>query len=285
MTLPSAPARWLGILAFCFLSDVGAQTLPPDPGLETFTETPGRLAASPRRFEQVWDVVELMGQPMLSDSQRPARVVLRPQGGLMVDGGCNYFSGRVERDAQGLFRVSKYGGTHAGCEKPPRSEALLNSALMMVDGYRWDRGLVLRSGGNDLVRLQPSAHQTSQDIEQALASRSVPAPAATQPAQPARAVASGAAEKNCRPVKVAKSKKAGAKGSKAARAAKAKASKTVCKPVAGVGKHKTLKSTGKTRLTGKSKASKAGKAKAVSRTKAASRAKAKAAARHGKHKR
>lgn len=275
MTFPSAPARRLGLLAFCFLSGVGAQTLPSDPGQETFIQTPGQLAAAPRRFEQVWDVVELMGQqPMLTGGQRPARVVLRSQGGLMVDGGCNYFSGRVERDAQGLFRVSKYGGTHSGCEKPPRSEALLNSALMMVDGYRWDRGLVLRSGGNDLLRLQPSANQSSQDIEQALASRAVPVPAQTQTVQPARAVASGTAEKNCRPVKVAKSRKAKIKGSKAA-----KASKTVCKPVAAAGKHKALKSAAKTRLTGKSKASKAGKAKA------ASRAKAKAAARHGKHKR
>ena len=283
MTFPSAPARRLGLLAFCFLSGVGAQTLPPDPGHETFTQTPGQLAAAPRRFEQVWDVVELMGQPMLTGGQRPARVVLRPQGGLMVDGGCNYFSGRVERDAQGLFRVSKYGGTHSGCEKPLRSEALLNSALMMVDGYRWDRGLVLRSGGNDLLRLQPSANQTSQDIEQALANRSVPTPAPAQAVQPGRVVASAAADKNCRPVKVAKSRKAKIKGSKAAKAAKV--SKTVCKPVAGAGKHKALKSAAKTRLTSRSKALKAGKAKAASRTKAASRARAKAAARHGKHKR
>ena len=241
MTIASASARWLGSLAFCFMSCVGAQTLPDLPSLGP-AEALGPHASA-QRFEQAWDVIELMGQPMLGDAQRQARVLIRPQGGIWVDGGCNYFSGRIERDVQGLFRVSRYGGTHAACDKPPRSEALLNSALMMVDNYRWDRGLVLRSGDNELVRLQPSANQDSQDIEQGLvAGRPAPAPQAVG--------------QDCRKVKVARSAK-----SKAGRA-KAAATRQVCKPARGG-------------LNGKAKASRqAGKAKAA-RAKAS---KAKAAA-------
>lgn len=158
---------------------------------------PAAGEASPLRFEQAWDVVELMGQPRLAGGLRPPRVVLRPQGGLMVDGGCNHFSGRVERDAQGLFRVSKYGGTHGGCDEPSRAEALLNSALMMVDNFRWDRGLLLRSGETELLRLQPSANQDSAELEQALVRRPVPA------------AAPEAAPVVCRPVKAAKPRKGG----------------------------------------------------------------------------
>ncbi len=170
-------------------------------------------------FEQAWDVVELAGQPVLSDSQRSARVVLRPNGQLWVDGGCNYFSGRVERDAQGLFRVSKYGGTHRACEVPPRSEAFLNSALMMVDNFRWDRGLLLRSGSSELLRLRPSANQDIQALEQGLMRHVLPAAApatasALRPVQ-ARQVAS----QDCRPVKARKA---------AAKSRKAKP--TVCQP-------------------------------------------------------
>lgn len=190
-----------------------------------------------RRFEQAWDVVELMGQPMPASDQRPPRVVLRPQGGLIVDGGCNYFSGRTARDAQGLFRVSKYGGTHGQCEQPARSEVLLNSALVLVDSYRWDRGLVLRSGDRDLIRLVPSANQDSQDIERGLAGLTTAAAA-----QSAAAPAAQASQGNCRQVKT-KVRKAGklttvsrlvcqpaqpasAKSRKGKAAAKAKASRS-----------------------------------------------------------
>lgn len=244
MTIASAPARWLGSLAFCFLSCVNAQTWSSDPvpelPPETFEQVPGQLLppeqlpASPLRFEQAWDVVELMGQPMLTDAQRPARVLLRPQGGLWVDGGCNYFSGSIERDPQGLFRVFRYGGTHGGCEKPPRSEAFLNSALVMIDNYRWDRGLVLRSGAKDLIRLVPSANQDSAEFEPALASRvAVAAPHTAAPAQASRVV-----EQNCQQVKPSQSRKA--KGKRAV-----SQPRLVCKPVAKpsqlAGKSRTAK--------------------------------------------
>lgn len=254
MTFASVPARWLGSLALSFLSCVGAQTLPAAPvapaPAEVEVSTP---PSTPQRFEQAWDVVELMGQPMLADAERPARLLLRPQGSLWVDGGCNYFSGRVERDAQGLFRVSRYGGTHSACEKPPRSEALLNSALMLVDGYRWDGGLVLRSGSSDVLRLQPSANQDSNDIEQGLAGRAAPAPAA------APAPVQQAAAQACRKVKV-KSK------SKTKDGRAVSTTQQVCKPVAA-------------------KAGKAGAKSGQSRTSKSVSAKAKPVASNGKPKR
>jgi hypothetical protein len=169
-------------------------------------------------------------------------VVLRPNGSLWVDGGCNYFSGRVERDAQGLFRVSKYGSTQRVCEKPPRSEAFLNSALMMVDNFRWDRGLLLRSGSSELLRLRPSANQDTQGLEQSLGRRALPAAAAVAALAPAAAAASASASalqparerpvamqaasarqvasQDCRPVKASKS---------AGKSRKAKA--PVCQPL------------------------------------------------------
>lgn len=281
MKFASVPARCLGALAFCFLpSWAGAQTLPlaSAPPQELAAQqpsgqplSPDQLTATPQRFERAWDVVELMGQPMLSDAQRPARILIRPQGSLLVDGGCNYFSGRIERDAQGLFRISRYGGTHGGCEKPPRSEAFLNSALVMVDNYRWDRGLVLRSGANDLVRLQPSANQDSQDIEQALASR-----AATS-ASSAAAPLSQAAEQNCRKVKVAQSRKA--KG----RHAKAAATRLVCKPVASRAAHQGASPARKSKAT---KTLAKGKAATLNKARGKGKAagKAKPAANHGQHK-
>ncbi len=223
---------------------------------------PAAGEASPLRFEQAWDVVELMGQPMLAGGLRPPRVVLRPQGGLMVDGGCNHFSGRVERDAQGLFRVSKYGGTHGGCEEPSRAEALLNSALMMVDNFRWDRGLLLRSGETELLRLQSSANQDSAELEQALVRR--PIPAAAPEVVPVV----------CRPVKAAKS----SKGGKAAKAkAKTKAAAN-CQPAkaARSGTKAGVKAVGKS----KSKSVKARKGSAKPAGKSGSKVSAKAPAKH-----
>ncbi|MEN9474698.1 MAG: hypothetical protein RIS48_1418 [Pseudomonadota bacterium] len=245
MRLRSASVRWLGLLALAYLNVAGAQVPPPSPSpatlpVDALAQTLPLELAQP--FEQAWDVVELAGQPMLSDNQRPARVVLRPNGSLWVDGGCNYFSGRVERDAQGLFRVSKYGSTQRVCEKPPRSEAFLNSALMMVDNFRWDRGLLLRSGSSELLRLRPSANQDTQGLEQSLGRRALPAAAAVAALAPAAAAASASASalqparerpvamqaasarqvasQDCRPVKASKS---------AGKSRKAKA--PVCQPL------------------------------------------------------
>lgn len=241
MRLRSASVRWLGLLALAYLNVAGAQVPPPSPSpatlpVDALAQTLPLELAQP--FEQAWDVVELAGQPMLSDSQRPARVVLRPNGSLWVDGGCNYFSGRVERDAQGLFRVSKYGSTQRVCEKPPRSEAFLNSALMMVDNFRWDRGLLLRSGSSELLRLRPSANQETQALEQSMGGRALPAVAAVAALAPAAAAASAlqparerpvamqaasarqVASQDCRPVKASKS---------AGKSRKAKA--PVCQPL------------------------------------------------------
>lgn len=243
MRLRSASVRWLGLLALAYLNVAGAQVPPPSPSpatlpVDALAQTLPLELAQP--FEQAWDVVELVGQPMLSDNQRPARVVLRPNGSLWVDGGCNYFSGRVERDAQGLFRISKYGSAHRACEKPPRSEAFLNSALMMVDNFRWDRGLLLRSGSSELLRLRPSANQDTQGLEQSLGRRALPAAAAVAALAPAAAAASASAlqparegpvamqaasarqvaSQDCRPVKASKS---------AGKSRKAKA--PVCQPL------------------------------------------------------
>lgn len=238
MRFRSVSVGWLALLALACLNVAGAQVPPPSPPspaalpVDALAQTLPLELAQP--FEQAWDVVELAGQPMLSDNQRPARVVLRPNGSLWVDGGCNYFSGRVERDAQGLFRVSKYGSTHRACEKPPRSEAFLNSALMMVDNFRWDRGLLLRSGSSELLRLRPSANQDTQGLEQSMGGRALPAvatAAALAPAaalQPARerpvamqaASARQVASQDCRPVKARK-------GADKSRKAKA----PVCQPL------------------------------------------------------
>jgi heat shock protein HslJ len=169
-------------------------------------------------LEQAWDVVEVMGRP-LEPSTRRARLVVR-SGTLLVDGGCNYFSGRLERGAEGLFRVSRYSGTHSACPTPSRGEAVLNSALVMVNNYRLEDGLVLRSGDSAVVRLAPSASQDSSDIEQAVA-RARPAPRAeSRSARSARAAAAA-------PAKKTKASKAasrnGAKASPSSRAKPAKA--------------------------------------------------------------
>lgn len=226
MRFRSVSVGWLALLALACLNVAGAQVPPPSPPsaalpVDALAQTLPLELAQP--FEQAWDVVELAGQPMLSDNQRPARVVLRPNGSLWVDGGCNYFSGRVERDAQGLFRISKYGSAHRACEKPPRSEAFLNSALMMVDNFRWDRGLLLRSGSSELLRLRPSANQDTQGLEQSMGGRALPAAAAVAALAPAAAAASAlqsarerpvamqaasarqVASQDCRPVKASKS--------------------------------------------------------------------------------
>lgn len=204
MRFRSASVRWLAPLALAYLNIAAAQVpqpqpSPPSPAALSFDALAQHLSSdSVQPLEQAWDVVELGGQPMLSDSQRPARVVLRPQGLLWVDGGCNYFSGRVEYDDQGLFRISKYGSTQRVCGKPPRSEAFLNSALMMVDNFRWDRDLLLRNGSSELLRLRPSANQDTQELEQNLGRRAVP-PAALPSAR-----MSQVAPKDCRPVKASK---------------------------------------------------------------------------------
>ncbi len=239
MIFRSASVRWLGLLALVCLNVAQAQVPPlsPPPAalpVDALAQTLPLELAQP--FEQAWDVVELAGQPMLSDSQRPARVVLRPNGLLWVDGGCNHFSGRVERDAQGLFRISKYGSAHRACDKPPRSEAFLNSALMMVDNFRWDRGLLLRSGSSELLRLRPSANQDTHALEQSLGNRALPAataaaalvPAAASALQPVQtrelamppAQARQVASQDCRPVKARK-------GADKSRKAKA----PVCQPL------------------------------------------------------
>ena len=230
MRFRSVSVGWLALLALACLNVAGAQVPPPSPPsaalpVDALAQTLPLELAQP--FEQAWDVVELAGQPMLSDNQRPARVVLRPNGSLWVDGGCNYFSGRVERDAQGLFRVSKYGSTQRVCEKPPRSEAFLNSALMMVDNFRWDRGLLLRSGSSELLRLRPSANQDIHALEQSLGRRAVPPAAAAVALAPAAASAlqpvareRQVASQDCRPVKARK-------GADKSRKAKA----PVCQPL------------------------------------------------------
>lgn len=237
MRFRSVSVGWLALLALACLNVAGAQVPPPSPPsaalpVDALAQTLPLELAQP--FEQAWDVVELAGQPMLSDNQRPARVVLRPNGSLWVDGGCNYFSGRVERDAQGLFRVSKYGSTQRVCEKPPRSEAFLNSALMMVDNFRWDRGLLLRSGSSELLRLRPSANQETQALEQSMGGRALPAVATAAALAPAAALQSArerpvamqaasarqVASQDCRPVKASKS---------AGKSRKAKA--PVCQPI------------------------------------------------------
>ena len=230
MRFRSVSVGWLALLALVYLNVAGAQVPQQSPSpaalpVDALTQTLPLELAQP--FEQAWDVVELAGQPMLSDNQRPARVVLRPQGLLWVDGGCNYFSGRVERDALGLFRISKYGSTHRACEKPPRSEAFLNSALMMVDNFRWDRGLLLRSGSSELLRLRPSANQDIHALEQSLGRRAVPPAAAAVALAPAAASAlqpvareRQVASQDCRPVKARK-------GADKSRKAKA----PVCQPL------------------------------------------------------
>ncbi len=239
MKFRSASVRQLALLALAYLNAAGAQVpAPPELPVDALAQTLPLELAQP--FEQAWDVVELAGQPTLADGQRPARVVLRPGGQLWVDGGCNYFSGRVERDSRGLFRVSKYGSAQRACDKPPRSEAFLNSALMMVDNFRWDRGLLLRNGSSELLRLRPSANQDLQAIEQGVAHRALPPTAA--PLQPAQA--NQLAGQNCRPVKASK----GAGKSRKARA-------PVCQPLQA----KANKVTGKAGLRG-AKASKPAKA-------------------------
>ena len=256
MRFSSASASALAWLALCLSPSAWsqAQRYAADPMAEAITPP------SAQRFEQAWDVLSIMGKPLPSSLTRQPRVVMRPQGGLLVDGGCNQFSGRFERDAQGLFRVSKYGGTHGACGEPPRSEALLNSALMMADGFRWERGaLVLLGGQSELLRLQPSANQDSQEIEQALASRP-PVVAAT----PRLAAVQEPVRQVCRPLKATKSK------SRKAKAGKIKPGRVVCHPVKGVKGSKGVKgvkgggklSAFKARGGAKSRSLKAIKAKA-----------------------
>jgi len=132
--------------------------------------------AAPLHFEQAWDVVEVMGKPVAA-GEPAARVVFRGQGGLLVDGGCNQFSGRVERDEQGQLRVSRYSGSHRECDVPARAEAVLNSALIMTTHYQ-QRGQALElrnADGLTLVRLVPSANQDVQSLERAVA-RAAPTP-------------------------------------------------------------------------------------------------------------
>lgn len=274
MKFRSASARWLALLALAYLNVAGAQVPPPSPlPVDALAQPLPLELAQP--FEQAWDVVELAGQPILSDSQRPARVVLRPQGLLWVDGGCNYFTGRIERDSRGLFRVSKYGSSHRACDKPPRSEAFLNSALMMVDNFRWDRGLLLRNGSSELLRLRPSANQDIQGLEQSLGRRALPAaaaaaalaPAAASALQPARELPVAmlatrprqVASQDCRPVKAKKG---------AGKSRKAKAKAPVCQPLQA--------KAGKTAASKAAKFSKAAKSSKAQRAKSSSVAKSRA---------
>lgn len=287
MRFRSVSVGWLALLALACLNVAGAQVPPPSPPspaalpVDALAQTLPLELAQP--FEQAWDVVELAGQPMLSDNQRPARVVLRPNGSLWVDGGCNYFSGRVERDAQGLFRVSKYGSTQRVCEKPPRSEAFLNSALMMVDNFRWDRGLLLRSGSSELLRLRPSANQETQALEQSMGGRALPAVATAAAFAPAAALQSArerpvamqaasarqVASQDCRPVKARK----GADKSRKAKAPvcqplQAKAVKTAAGKAslraAGAKSSKAVKSSAKSSKARQAKAGSAAKSRAKS---------------------
>mgnify|MGYP001271733606 CR=1 FL=1 len=217
MRLKTAFAQAASVLALCLLPGAWAQGLESAAATAASTRAESPAAAVPRRLEQVWEVVDIMGQP-LGTQQRQARVALRGQGGLLVDGGCNYFSGRFEHDAQGQFRVSKYSGTHGRCEAPPRSEALLNSALVLVNGYRWDDGLVLSSEQGDLVRLRPSANQDTQEIEQALAQRA--SGAACQPAKAGRShrVKGRARRVACQPAQAAAAKATAGKGARGGKA-------------------------------------------------------------------
>lgn len=130
----------------------------------------------PLHMEQAWDVVEVMGKPVLPGTP-VARVVFRGPTGVLVDGGCNQFSGRVERNDSGLLRISRYSGSHRECDLPARSEALLNSALIMVTHYQQQgAGLALRNDdGATLVRLAPSSNQDVHALEQAVV-RTAPAP-------------------------------------------------------------------------------------------------------------
>lgn len=156
---------------------------------DTPSNNVGRNNTTETSLEQVWDVVELMGRPVTFDGPRTPRMMFRAPNEVWVDGGCNRFSGRVERDGQGGFRISKYTGTHGACEAPSRAEAILNSALVMADNSRWDRGLVLRSGETELVRLLPSTSQDTQIFEN-WARRPAPPPTpVTTPALPMPAVA------------------------------------------------------------------------------------------------
>lgn len=239
----STDPRVLAWLALGLMSPAWSQPLPSDPAavssqLSSMTDAapanplPARLEAAPQRLEQAWDVIAVMGKPVPA-GERGARIVLRGQGSLLVDGGCNYFSGRYEHDSQGTFRVSKYTGTHDACGNPPRSEAVLNSALLMVNNYRWDRGLVLLSGDGELVRLQPSANQDSRELEQGLARR------------PAAAAAQEAAEPPCHPVQAGKLKKGKAAKSR-------KAHDSACSPAKAASAksaHAGAKATGKSRAT------------------------------------
>jgi len=242
MRLKTALAQAASVLALCFLQTAAwAQAQMPA------AASMAQAATFPKRFEQVWEVVEIMGQPLASQ-QRPARVALRGQGALLVDGGCNYFSGRFEHDAQGQFRVSKYTGTHGSCEVPPRSEALLNSALVLVNGYRWDNGLVLSSESGDLVRLRPSANQDTQEIEQALARRApAPAPVPVAEATDCEPVKTKAKAGKSRVVKAGKSHAAKAKV-KAQGKSRHPTKTAVCQPA------KALKGkAGAAKMVGKSK--------------------------------
>jgi len=264
MRLKTALAQTASVLALYFLQQTAwAQTQEAIPA--------GMAAAAfPKRFDQVWEVVEIMGKP-LGAQQRPARVALRGQGGLLVDGGCNYFSGRFEHDAQGQFRVSKYTGTHGSCEAPPRAEALLNSALVLVNGYRWDNGLVLSSEAGDLVRLRPSANQDMQEAEQAVARRAPAAATETTDCRPVKTKIKAKAGKSrsakakaksrhklkaaaCQPTKALKGKTASAKVGKGGRAGKAMA---MARSAASKSRHRgklaakaASKSRGKTRKRG-----------------------------------
>ena len=208
----------------------------PAPVVGEALAAPTTPAAQPDagvRLDQVWDVVEVMGRP-LEPSSRRARLVIRSPGTLLVDGGCNYFSGRLERGADGLFRVTRYSGTHNQCQTPSRAEAVLNSALLMVNNYRVDAGLVLRSGEMDLVRLAPSAQQDSSAIEQAV-ERVKPAPrAASRSARAHHSAKKGAKASQVKAGKAKSAKTAAqAKGAKAGKTAKVGKSAPSAKPVQG----------------------------------------------------
>jgi META domain len=234
MKLNLACLRFLGLcgLGMGLLSPVWSQTeapVEPVPPISAPLALPAPVAGvplattvPPPTLEQAWDVVEVMGRPV-EPAARRARLVVRP-GTLLVDGGCNYFSGRLERGPEGLFRVLRYSGTHSACPTPSRGEAVLNSALVMVNNFRFEDGLVLRSGDSAVVRLVPSASQDSRDIEQAVA-RVRPAPRAeSRSARSARATAASTAKKTkaAKPAsrKGAKTARSGSSSSKSSQASK-----------------------------------------------------------------
>ncbi len=84
-----------------------------------------------------WKLVELMGQPVKSDSQtihEPHMILQKSDSTVKGNGGCNGFGGKFEWDTPNKIKFSKIVSTMMACDKIQTENEFFH-ALQMADNY------------------------------------------------------------------------------------------------------------------------------------------------------